>query len=133
MTLTFNRQEYGQLLVKYQPKLIKTEAENEEALVIVEDLMHRKERSPEENALYDLLVILIEKFEESFYRPGQTSTPHSMLSFLMEQQAIALQDLVTVLDSEDEVRAILSKEKEISPRQAQKLAAFFKVDESVFW
>ncbi|WP_204103285.1 MULTISPECIES: hypothetical protein [Spirulina sp. CCY15215] len=113
--------------------LIKTEAENEEALVIVEDLMHRKERSPEENALYDLLVILIEKFEESFYRPGQTSTPHSMLSFLMEQQAIALQDLVTVLNSEDEVRAILSKEKEISPRQAQKLAAFFKVDESVFW
>ena len=63
MTLTLNPDKYIQLLVQYQPKLIKTEAENERALAIVEDLMHRQNRSLEENELYELLIALIEKFE----------------------------------------------------------------------
>ncbi|MEM9537947.1 MAG: transcriptional regulator [Cyanobacteria bacterium P01_E01_bin.42] len=133
MTLTFDRREYGKLLAQYQPRLIKTETENEEALAIVEELMHRKGRSPEENELYDLLVVLIEKFEESFYHPGEASNPHSMLLFLMEQQAIALPDLATVLRSEDIVKDILEQKKAIDPEQAKKLAVFFQVDESVFF
>ncbi|MBP0021306.1 MAG: transcriptional regulator [Cyanobacteria bacterium SBLK] len=132
MTLTFDRREYGKLLAQYQPRLIKTETENEEALAIVEELMHRKIRSPEENALYDLLVVLIEKFEENFYHPGEASNPHSMLSFLMEQQAIALPDLADVLGSEDIVQEILDKRKAIDAEQAKKLAVFFQVDASVF-
>ena len=60
MTLTFNPDKYKELLTVYLPKVIKTEAENEQALAIVEDLMHRK-RSPEENELYQLLITLIEK------------------------------------------------------------------------
>lgn len=51
MTLTFNREKYKELLTAYLPKLIKTEAENEQALGIMEDLMHRK-RTPEEYELY---------------------------------------------------------------------------------
>ncbi|MEH2231282.1 MAG: hypothetical protein V7K71_16945 [Nostoc sp.] len=46
MTLTFNPDKYNKLLTAYLPKLIKSEAENEQALGIVEDLMHR-ERTPE--------------------------------------------------------------------------------------
>ena len=119
-------------MIRYQPKSIETEAENEEALAIVEELMHRKSRSPAENALYDLLIVLIEKFEDSFYHPGEASNPHSMLLFLMEQQAIASQDLIEVLDTENEVNAILAKEKAIDLEKAQKLAEFFKVDRTVF-
>jgi HTH-type transcriptional regulator/antitoxin HigA len=66
MTLTFNPDKYKELLTVYLPKVIKTESENEQALVIVEDLMHRK-RSPEENELYQLLITLIEKFEQEYY------------------------------------------------------------------
>jgi HTH-type transcriptional regulator / antitoxin HigA len=40
MTITFNREKYKELLSEYQPKIIKTEVENEEALTIVEKLMH---------------------------------------------------------------------------------------------
>lgn len=46
MTLTFNLDKYKKLLTAYLPKLIKNEVENEQALEIVEDLMHR-ERTPE--------------------------------------------------------------------------------------
>ncbi|MDJ0554633.1 MAG: hypothetical protein QNJ68_09370 [Microcoleaceae cyanobacterium MO_207.B10] len=72
-------------MLKYQHKLIKTEDENERVLAVVEELMHVQNRTPEEDALYELLIVLIEKFEEDFYRPGSASTPHSMLLFLMEQ------------------------------------------------
>ena len=54
MTLTFNPDKYKKLLTAYLPKLIKNEVENEQALEIVEDLMHR-ERTPEEDKLYQLL------------------------------------------------------------------------------
>ncbi|MEH1817860.1 MAG: hypothetical protein V7L31_01985 [Nostoc sp.] len=68
MTLTFNPDKYKDLLTAYLPKLIKTEAENEQALGIGEDLMHR-ERTPEKDELYQLLITLIEKFEQEYYQP----------------------------------------------------------------
>ncbi len=48
MTLTFNPEKYSQLLERYQPKVIRNEEENERDLAIVEELMHRQNRSPEE-------------------------------------------------------------------------------------
>ena len=67
MTLTFNSQKYQKLLVNYQPKLIRTEDENQKALAIVEELMCRQNRSLEENEFYELLILLIEKFEQEFF------------------------------------------------------------------
>ena len=78
MTLTFNPEKYKELWTAYLPKIIKTEAENEQALVIVEDLMHRK-RSAEEEELYQLLITLIEKFEQEYYQIKQQNNPQSML------------------------------------------------------
>jgi HTH-type transcriptional regulator / antitoxin HigA len=58
-----------QILSGYQPKIIKAEVENEEALTIVEQLMHLHDRTPEQEAIYELLVVLIERFEREFYKP----------------------------------------------------------------
>jgi HTH-type transcriptional regulator/antitoxin HigA len=132
MTLTFSSQKYSDLLVKYQPKLIKTEDENERALVVVEELMHLQNRTPEEEALYELLIVLIEKFENDFYRPGSASTPHSMLLFLMEQQDVKPEDLVEVVGSEDAVFELVNGGVEISEELAKILGNFFKVDSSLF-
>ena len=132
MTLTFNPDKYSELLVKYQPKLIRTEEENEKALAIVEELMHRSNRTTEENELYELLVILIEKFEQEFYQPGKASTPHSMLLFLMEQQSVESKDLEEILGESDVVSKIVSGERKISQEEAIALAGFFGVDASLF-
>ena len=67
MTLTFNRETYGALLAQYQPKVIITEEENEQALVLAQELEHRKNRTAEEEELLELLLTLIEKFEENHY------------------------------------------------------------------
>ncbi|MBD2489711.1 type II toxin-antitoxin system HigA family antitoxin [Aulosira sp. FACHB-615] len=131
MTLTFNPEKYKELLTAYLPKLIKTEAENEEALAIVEDLMHR-ERTPEENELYQLLITLIEKFEHEYYQPEQPNTPQSMLLFLLEQSDKTKADLQAILDSENLVDNILNGNQKITPELAQKLGDFFHVEASLF-
>jgi len=132
MTLTFSAQKYSDLLVKYQPKLIKTEDENERVLAVVEELMHIQYRTPEEDALYELLIVLVEKFERDFYRPGVASTPHSMLLFLMEQQNLQPEDLVEVVGSSDVVLELVNGNCEISSGLAETLGNFFKVDSTLF-
>jgi HTH-type transcriptional regulator/antitoxin HigA len=132
MTLTFNPDKYSQLLVRYQPKLIRTEEENERALAIVEELMHRPNRSPEENELYELLITLIEKFEREFYSPGEASTPHSMLVFLMEQQNVKPEDLLGVIGAEEVVAEVIKGKREMTQEQAKAIGKFFKVEPSLF-
>jgi HTH-type transcriptional regulator / antitoxin HigA len=132
MTLTFNSDKYRELLIKYQPKLIRTEEENERALATVEELMHRPNRSLEENELYDLLITLIEKFEREFYSPGKASTPHSMVAFLMEQQNIKPEDLVGIIGDEEVVAEVLKGKRVMTQEQAKTIGKMFKVDPSLF-
>ncbi|MEO1802224.1 MAG: transcriptional regulator, partial [Cyanobacteria bacterium J06629_2] len=67
MTLTINPSDYTQLLAKYQPKVIETEAENDRAIELAQELEHKANRSNEEDAILELLVTLIEKFEDENY------------------------------------------------------------------
>ncbi|BAZ17581.1 hypothetical protein NIES4071_94610 [Calothrix sp. NIES-4071] len=128
MTLTFNSDKYKELLAKYQPRLIRNEEENEKALAIVEELMHRHDLTPEEDELFDLLITLIEKFEQEYYAPGQSSTPHYMLLFLMEQKDIKQSDLVGVIGSLEIVSEVVNGKREISKAEAKALEYFFKSD-----
>lgn len=132
MTVTFSSKKYTELLVKYQPKLIKTEEENEKALAVVEELMHVQNLTQEQETLYELLIVLIEKFEQDFYHPGSASTPDSMLRFLMEQQGVKLENLVEIIGSEGIVIELINGRSEISAEQAKILGDFFKVDSSLF-
>lgn len=132
MTLTFDTEKYKKLLCQYQPKVIKSEAENEMALKVVEQLMYSDNRTPEENELYDLLVTLIEKFEQEYYQPGLTSTPQSILHFLMEQKEILREDLGKILGSQDIAKKVLDGELAIDRDRAKVLGDFFNVDWSLF-
>jgi HTH-type transcriptional regulator / antitoxin HigA len=132
MTLTFNPNKYSELLSQYQPKLIRTEAENEQALAIAEELMHRPDRSLEENELYDLLITLIEKFEQEHYLPGAGSTPHSMILFLMEQRNLQASDLVEVFGSEEIAADTIANQVEFSKAQIKALGQFFNIDPGLF-
>ena len=132
MTLTFDPTHYSELLFQYQPKIIKTEAENEKALSIVEQLMHRKDRSLEEDALYDLLIVLVEKFELEFYEPSLLSTSESMLEFLMEQHQLTAIDLVPILGSVTIANKLITGDLEMTIAQVKQLAKMFGVEPNVF-
>ncbi|MDZ8108254.1 MAG: hypothetical protein RM338_21900 [Nostoc sp. DedQUE12a] len=131
MTLTSNTKKYKKLLSDYRCKVINSETENEEALAIVQDLMHQ-ELSPEEDELFKLLITLIENFERKYYQLDEQINPQSMISFLLEQSERTREDLEVVLGSKILIDQILHGEQKITPEQAQKLGKFFHVEPSLF-
>ena len=131
MTLIFNRDTYAQLLAKYQPKVITNDAENEQAILIAEELAHKTNRTSEESALYELLITLIEKYENETYPMGET-TPLSMLLHLMEARGLKQVDLIDVIGSSGVVSEIINGKREISKAQAKALGDFFNIDARLF-
>lgn len=107
-------------------------AENEKALAIVEELMHRSDRSPEEDELYELLITLIEKFEQDYYQPSSTTNPQSMLLFLLEQRGLSTQDLIQFLGSDAVVEDLMNGVQSAYQQQSILLGKFFNINPSIF-
>jgi HTH-type transcriptional regulator / antitoxin HigA len=130
MIHTINRNVYGDLLAQHQPKAIETEAENEAAILLAESLEHRQ-RTPEEDALLELLIILIEKFEETSY-PLPNLEADRMLLHLMESRNMKQEELVGVIGSRGVVSEIVNGKRSISKAQAKVLGELFHVSPSLF-
>ena len=131
MTLTINPESYSQLLALYQPKVIETEAENDLAIAKAQKLEHKANRTIEEDTILELLVTLIEKFEDEQY-PIPSGTPHSMLLHLMEAGGIKQENLVGVIGSRGVVSEVVNGKRSISKAQAKALAEFFSVNVGLF-
>ncbi len=130
MIHTINRNVYGDLLAQYQPKAIENEAENEAAIILAESLEHRQ-RTPEEDALLELLIILIEKFEDARY-PEPNVEPDRMLLHLMEARNMKQEELVGIIGSRGVVSEIVNGKRSISKAQAKALGQLFHVSPSLF-
>jgi HTH-type transcriptional regulator/antitoxin HigA len=131
MTLTINPEFYAQLLAKYQPKVIETEEESDRAITLAQELEHKTNRTLEEDAILELLITLIEKFENENY-PIAAGTPHSMLLHLMEANGIKQENLIGVIGSRGVVSEVVNGKRSISKAQAKALAEFFSVDVGLF-
>jgi HTH-type transcriptional regulator / antitoxin HigA len=130
MIHTINRNVYGDLLAQHQPKAIETEAENEAAIVLAESLEHRQ-RTPEEDVLLELLIILIEKFEETS-DPLPNLEADRTLRHLMEARNMKQEELVGVIGSRGVVSEIVNGKRSISKVQAKVLGELFHVSPSLF-
>ena len=127
-----NPKKYGKLLSKTLPTIIKTEAENDRAILIVEELLAKGDKlTSEENALLELLGKLIADFEEEFYQPREAS-PQEILLELMNARGLKQKDLTEVLGSKSRVSEVISGKREISKIQAKILAGFFNVSVELF-
>lgn len=131
MMLTINPKIYGSLLINAMPKVIETEADYQHALQEFEKLHVNRSRNPEELALYRLLVLLIETYEEKHF-PFPESLPHEMLQHIMEASGTRQIDLVGVIGSSGVVSEIVNGKRTISKAQAKALADRFKVSPSLF-
>lgn len=131
MTLTLDRNVYGNLLAKYLPKVIENDEENEQAIALAEELSHQNNRTLEESTLLHLLLALIQKYEEENY-PIEESEPLSILFNLMEANHLQENHLSEILGSEKIVSDILIGKQEITKDQALRLGRFFHVDSSLF-
>ena len=124
MIPTSSQQAYTDLLIQYQPKPIKTESEYQRALTIVEGMMSG-ELTEAENTLFELLVLLIESYEQRHYPMGE-STPVATLESLMHEFDVEPASLVGVLGSLELVREVVNGQRGVvSQSQAESLAKFF--------
>lgn len=131
MTLTFNHVAYRDLIAEFSPKAIETEEEYDRALAMAERLTFAKARTPEEVALYKLLVTLIEVYEAQHY-PMDESQPHEILQHIMESSGTRQADLVGVIGSSGVVSEAINGKRSISKAQAKALGEYFKVSPSLF-
>ncbi len=134
MTLTFNREQYTELLIKYQPKVIETETEYRQALAVVEYFVFKKERSLEELALYDLALMLVKDYESKICPMDnwRTQSPTEMLQYLLESSGKKQSDLVGIIGSSGIVSEVVNGKRSISKSQAKKLGELFQVSPSLF-
>jgi HTH-type transcriptional regulator / antitoxin HigA len=123
MTPTSSQQTYTDLLIQYQPKPIKTEKEYKRALTVVEGMISG-ELTEAETALFELLVLLIENYEEHHYPMGE-STPVATIESLMHEFDVEPASLVGVFGSVELVREVVNGQRKVSQSQAESLAKFF--------
>lgn len=125
-------QKYGRLLAKVLPVRIETEEENERMLQEAEKLIDKGDRrSPEENALLDLIAHLIQEFEQRFYHLGGT-TPHEVLRELMVANGVKQSDLWKLFGSKGVASEVVNGKRGISKAQAKALAEYFHVSPELF-
>lgn len=127
-----DRQKYGKLLARTLPSVIETEEENERLLAEVERLIDKSDgRSPEEDKLLELMVTLIEDFEEKHY-PIPDAPPHEVLRELMESRGLRQRDLLHIFGSDGIASEVVNGKRNISRTQAKALAEFFRVPADLF-
>jgi HTH-type transcriptional regulator/antitoxin HigA len=131
MILTFDGATYSNLLAEIAPRAIETEEEYDRLLAVAERLTFAKNRTPEERALYKLLVTLIEVYETENY-PIDKSEPHEILQHIMESSGIRQADLVGIIGSSGVVSEVVNGKRAISKAQAKALGNYFKISPSLF-
>lgn len=116
------------------PKVIETKEEYQQVLAVVEHFVFKKERSPEELAIYDLAVMLVKNYESQTcpMNDWQTQTPTEMLQYLLQTSGKKQADLVGVIGSSGVVSEVVKGKRTISKSQAKKLGEMFQVSSSLF-
>jgi HTH-type transcriptional regulator/antitoxin HigA len=127
----FNPTVYARLLTKFLPKPIQSEAELKAATALLLELDERKDPSPEEEALAEVLTVLIEDYEDKHY-PLPTVPAYQSLQALMEERGLKHKDIWPVLGNKGAATEILHGRRAISKAQARRLADFFRVPIDLF-
>jgi HTH-type transcriptional regulator/antitoxin HigA len=124
---------YTALLVKFPPRVIKSEEQNESYIEALHSLEQRYGSwSPEEAELADLFTLLIEDFEEKHYTLPKCS-PLEIIEFFMDQNGLKQKDLVDVFGTPSIVSEVMSGKRELNKEQIRRLSERFHVSPELFF
>lgn len=125
----FSEAEYKRLLAEIMPRPISNATENEAAIELVERL---DEGTPEQQAIGELLTVLIEDFEEKHY-PLLQGEPRDHLRDLMKERGHTQSEVAKgVGAARPAISDILSGRRQISKGLAKKLATLYRVPVDLF-
>lgn len=133
MSASAARSEYASLLTTTLPAVIRSEAENERHIAILEELDHKGSRmSAAERRVAELLTLLIEDFEEKHYAL-KAASPIEVLNELMLANSLKQKDLVDVFGTPSIVSEVLHEKRKLSAEHIRKLSRRFNVSPEVFF
>lgn len=124
-------QKYAALLAKSLPQRIRSRSEHRERVAELEVLAARRDLTPEEDAWFELLAILVEQYENKA-APIPDAPPAEVLRFLMDQHGLRQVDLLPIFASRGAASDAVNGKRAISKAQAKKLAERFHVSVDCF-
>ena len=102
---------------------INNEADYEDALAEIDKLMGNVTRGTPEGERYDMLVSLVEAYEEKHYPIGIPEDPIGMIEFVLEQRGLARKDLIPILGNRQRVYDVMNKKRRLTLDMIRKLDA----------
>ena len=128
----FNSRRYAALLAEAAPRVITSVEELERASKLAEPLLKKgEERTPEENELCQLLLKLIDDYQESHTIIPELA-PHELLQALLEESGQRQAQLVPIFGSRSRVSDAVNGKRTISKEQAKRLGEYFHVTPAAF-
>jgi HTH-type transcriptional regulator/antitoxin HigA len=122
---------YMDLLKRFPPRPIKTEADLLATQKMIDVLLDSGEMTPEKQDYLNLLGILVYEYEEKHILIPDLSGV-ALLKALIDELGLKQKDLVPIFKTESIVSAVLSGQRKFTVEHIEKLADFFKVSPSVF-
>jgi len=132
MSATAVRSEYAALLCTTLPAVIRSEAENERYIAVLEELDSKGSRmTAAERRMAELLTLLIEDFEEKHYTL-KASSPVDVLNELMSANNLKQKDLLDVFGTPSIVSEVLRHKRQLTTEHIRRLSRRFHVSPEVF-
>jgi HTH-type transcriptional regulator/antitoxin HigA len=133
MSATGVRSEYAVLLSSTLPAVIRSEAENERYISVLEELDSKGNRiTAAERRMAELLTLLIEDFEDKHYTL-KAASPVEVLSELMSANNLKQKDLLDVFGTPSIASEVLSGKRRLNTEHIRKLSRRFSVSPEVFF
>lgn len=102
-------------------KLIKTEEEYQKALNRLDKIFHAKKGSKEHEEL-EILVMLIQRFEDEIVGEFPNPDPIEAIKFKMEQMEMTQKDLAAIIGLKSRASEILSRKRPMSINIIRKIS-----------
>jgi HTH-type transcriptional regulator/antitoxin HigA len=123
---------YIELLQKFPPRPIKSEAELLAVQEVIDTLLDSGEITPEKQDYINVLGILVHEYEEKHVSIPDLSGIE-LLKALIDEFELKQKDLVPIFKTESTVSAILNGQRRFTVEHIEKLADFFNISPSVFF
>jgi HTH-type transcriptional regulator/antitoxin HigA len=132
MSATAVRSEYAALLSSTLPAVIRSEAENERYIALLEELDGKGNRATAaERRMAELLTLLIEDFEEKHYTL-KAASPVGVLNELMLANNLKQKDLLDVFGTPSIISEVLHGKRQLTTEHIRRLSRRFQVSPEVF-
>ena len=106
---------------------IRTEEDYDAALTRLSEIFQAQVGTPEGDER-DILVDLIECYEDRHYPIGPPTDPIASIEFEMDQRGLTLQDLVPYIGGLAKVTAVMSRQEDITMSMARALHKRLGID-----